>query len=138
MEKYNLFFKLSFINYFLVLIARPYITARTWADIILVLFIGSCIYQIIYILWLRKKENITFLKSILSWFLNLTYVMDVVVICFVITEIILGFGNVDGLTGAVLIIIGLPIYIVAIIYKILFYWLNNRNKNKNSNQKNEL
>lgn len=133
MKKCSLLFKLSFINYFLVLIARPYITARTWADIILILFIISCIYQIIYILLMRRKGNITFLKGLSDYFLNLTYVMDVVVICFIITEIILKLGYIGGLEGAILIIIGLPIYIIAIIYKIIYYRLNNRNRSKKSN-----
>lgn len=130
MKKYNLFFKLSFINYLLILIAIPYITARIWADIILILFICSCLYQIIYIAWLRKKENVKFLTSIAGYFLNLTYILDIIVISFVITEIILQLGYIGGLEGAVLIIIGLPVYIVAIIYKIIYYRLKNRNKTK--------
>ena len=130
MKKFNFFFKLSFINYFFVLIAIPYITARIWADIILILFILSCIYQIMYIIFLRRHENITFLKSLLEWFLNITYVMDVIVIFFVITEIILNLGYIGGLEGAILIIIGLPIYVVSIIYKIIYHKLHNRNKDK--------
>ena len=69
MKKYDFIFKIAFINYLLVLIARPYITGRTWADIILFMFIFSCVYQIIYIFYLRKKENLTFLKSIANYFL---------------------------------------------------------------------
>ena len=92
-------------------------------DIICIfLYISNYVYSVH-----KKKEQITFLRSIVDWFLNFTYVMDIIIINFIITEIILQFGYMDGLTGAVLIIIGLPIYIVAIIYKIIYYRVN-RNK----------
>ena len=56
--------------------------------------------------------------------------MDILVIYFLI-DVIFALGNIGGLEGAVLMIIGLPIYVIAIIYKIIYYRLNNRNKTKN-------
>ena len=134
MSKYDLIFRISFINYLLVLIARPYITARTWADIILLVFILSCIYQFTYIVYFRKKDGLKISISIANWFLYITYIMDILVIYFLI-DIILALGNIGGLEGAVLMIIGLPIYLIAIIYKIIYYRIIKRKSNniKNNN-----
>ena len=56
-EKYDLIFRLSFVSYVLILIASPYVTAQTWADIILLIFIMTLVYQFVYIFFLRKKYN---------------------------------------------------------------------------------
>ena len=69
MKKYSLIYMLTFIFYALVLVALPYITAQTWANIMFYLFIGSCIYQFIYIIYLRKKENVSIGRSIAQYFL---------------------------------------------------------------------
>lgn len=68
MKKYNLLFKLSFITYVMFMIAMPYITAQIWADLIMVLFISSVIYQFVYLFGLRKKDNKKF-SEILVLFL---------------------------------------------------------------------
>ena len=39
------------------MIAMPYITAQVWADLIMLLFIASLIYQFTYLIVLRKKDN---------------------------------------------------------------------------------
>ncbi len=57
MKKYNLIFKLSFIIYIIFMIAMPYITGQIWADLIMLLFIASLIYQFTYLIALRKKDN---------------------------------------------------------------------------------
>jgi len=57
MKKYNLIFRLSFITYIMFMIAMPYITAQFWADLFMLLFIVSLIYQFVYLFVLRKKEN---------------------------------------------------------------------------------
>jgi len=134
MSKYDLIFRISFINYLLVLIAMPYITARTWADIILLVFILSCIYQFTYIIYFRKKDGLKISTSIANWFLYITYIMDILVIYFLI-DIIFALGNIGGLEGVVLMIIGLPIYVIAIIYKIIYYRIIKRKSNniKNNN-----
>ncbi len=134
MSKYDLINKISFINYLLVLIARPYITARAWADIIFLVFILSCIYQFTYILYFRKKDGLKISTSIANWFLYITYIMDILVIYFLI-DVIFALGNIGGLEGVVLIIMGLPIYVLAIIYKIIYYKILKRKFNsiKNNN-----
>ena len=57
MKKYNLIFRLSFIIYIIFMIAMPYITVQVWADLIMLLFIASLIYQFTYLIVLRKKDN---------------------------------------------------------------------------------
>ena len=69
MKKFSLIFLLSFISYPLGFIAAPYITAQTWADIISFLFIGANVYQFLYIVYLRKKDNVSFGRSIANYFL---------------------------------------------------------------------
>ena len=53
-EKYDLFFRLSFISYVLIMIASLYVTAKLGADIILLLFILALVYQFIYIFFKEK------------------------------------------------------------------------------------
>lgn len=132
MKKYDFIFKLSFINYILVLIALPYITARTWADIILFLFIFSCIYQITYIFYLRKKENVTFLKSIANYFLYLTYTSDVIVGAMFL-DMLLEIGYDSGWEEVGFIFVWLPVFIISSIYQFI-YCIIKRKKNKEINK----
>lgn len=86
----------------------------------MLVFILSCIYQFTYIIYFRKKSGLKISISIANWFLYITYIMDILVIYFLI-DIIFALGNIGGLEGVVLLIIGLPIYVIAIIYKIIYY-----------------
>ena len=67
--KYNLLFKLSFIMYILIIFARPYVSAKVWADAILVLFVVAVGYQLLYLFYLRKKEHLKFGRTIAQYFL---------------------------------------------------------------------
>lgn len=124
MKKYDFIFKISFINYLLALIAIPYMTASSWADIILFIFIFSCIYQIAYIFYLRKKENVTFLKSIANYFLYLTYTGDIVVGYMLLDMMLEG-----GWALIRLLFIGLPIFIICSIYQLVYYRLKRKGEN---------
>ena len=131
MKKYDFIFKISFITYLLALIARPYMTARIWADIILFIFIFSCMYQITYIFYLRKKENVTFLKSIAKYFLYLTYTGDIVV-GYMLLDTVLEIGYHNGWELIGLLFVGLPIFIICSIYQFVYYGLK-RKKSKEIN-----
>jgi len=61
-------FKLSFITYTLLIIASPYLTAQTWADICLFLFIGALIYQFLFLCHFSVKENIRSSRSLFLYF----------------------------------------------------------------------
>jgi len=93
MKKYSLLYIVSFISYFLVLQARPYITAQTWADMCMFLFIGCCIYQFIYIIYLRKKDNISLGRSIANFFLYVFIVLIVCVVYFYSNAFFLGYTD---------------------------------------------
>lgn len=127
MNKYDFIFKVSFINYLLALIAAPYMTARTWADIILFLFIFSCIYQIIYIFYLRKKENVTFSKSIANYFLYLTYTSDIVVGAMFL-DMVLEIGYDSGWEEVGFIFVWLPVFIISSIYQFIYYTIKRKKK----------
>lgn len=89
MKKYNAVFLLSFISYFMVLFASPYITAQTWADIFLLVFLISVIYQLLYIIVLRKKDGVSLGRSISKFFL---YALSAVS-CYIAVEYIDIFIN---------------------------------------------
>lgn len=132
MKKYDFIFKISFITYLLALIARPYMTARIWADIILFIFIFSCIYQITYIFYLRKKENLTFSKSIVKYFLYLTYIGDIIV-GYMLLDAILEIGYSSGWELIGLLFVGLPIFIICSIYQLVYYILKRKKIKKVNN-----
>ena len=67
--KYNLLFKLSFIMYILMIFARPYVSAKVWADAIVILFVIAVGYQLLYLFHLRKKEHLKFGRAIAQYFL---------------------------------------------------------------------
>lgn len=67
--KYSKIFNISFISYILIIFAGPYVTAQTWADICMFLFCSSLLYQLVFIFYLRKKENIKLGKCIAKYFL---------------------------------------------------------------------
>lgn len=68
-KKYNLLFKLSFSLYILIIFARPYVSAKVWADAIVILFVIAVGYQLLYLFHLRKKEHLKFGRAIAQYFL---------------------------------------------------------------------
>jgi hypothetical protein len=82
MKKYDLILKISFIPYILVMYARPYVTAQTWANHVFYLFLGAIFYQLCYLVFLRKKENVSFLKSLARTFLYLSFSAGIYVLTF--------------------------------------------------------
>lgn len=69
MKKLSLVFLISFVTYPFAAKARPYATARTWADILVMIFFAAVLYQLLYIIFLRKKNNVSLGRSIGRWFL---------------------------------------------------------------------
>ncbi len=93
--KYDLFFRLSFISYVLIIIARPYVTVQIWADIVLVLFIMALVYQFIYMFFLRKKENKKFSNVFLKFLLYGITSISIYIIIEYINDFINGFTPTD-------------------------------------------
>lgn len=104
MKIYTNIFKITFITYIMIIIARPYVTAQLWADICLLLFLVTLIYQIIYIIHLRKKENIKFYKSLITYFIYAISSVSCYIIFDYINMFINGYthsdflGNTYGIT----------------------------------------
>ncbi len=69
--KYRLPFKLSFIVYILAMFALPYITAKLWADVVAGFFVVAVCYQLVYVFYLSKKNNLTLGRVIAQYFLYL-------------------------------------------------------------------
>ena len=124
----RIIFFISFLSYILISFARPYVTAKTWADICLIVFILSIIYQLVYIIYLRKKDNISFKMSIAKYFLFALSSFGISIIiyyidCF-INGVYIGFFGVgdkyygiDAITNNILTnILFIPFLIIKIIY----------------------
>lgn len=94
-EKYYLYFRLSFVTYVLMMIALPYVTAQTWADIILLLFIMTLIYQFIYMIFLRKKDNKKFSNVFLKFLLYGITLVSVYILIVYIDNFINGYTLTD-------------------------------------------
>ncbi len=70
MKRYGLGFALSFLSYPVALAALPYMTARIWADACLLLLVFCLLYQLVYLLILRKREGVGSGKVIARFFLH--------------------------------------------------------------------
>ena len=131
-NKYTNIFKLCFISYVGVFLARPYITAQTWADIILLIFLVSCVYQLMYIIYLRKLDQlkVSFLRSITNYFLFFTYTIEIFLVCYTFYSFFFGyegcfFLSCETYTGLEIFnswfIFYYILIIPCIIYQILYY-----------------
>lgn len=120
MQKYTLVFRLSFIGYLLAALARPYITAQTWADIILMLFLGCCAYQLLYILFFRRKDGAGFLRSIARLFLYTTFVLYLYTFLFYAFDV----GYHMGLE----FLIYIPLNILCLVYQALYVAIDGKMK----------
>lgn len=101
MNKYDIIYRNSFfVIYLLILIEKiigiSFLMKGIWGEmtLILVIIVFLWIYQITYIIYLRKKSDITFSKSIANGLLYVTYNMDISIIYWIIDGII--FGNNDS------------------------------------------
>lgn len=82
MKMYSLFyilFLLSFIMYSVILFVAPYVTARLWADIIMYIFIVAVCYQLVYLFYLRRKDNLKFGRTLALYFLCLFSSLEIYV-----------------------------------------------------------
>lgn len=68
MKKCSILYALSFISYTACLFAVEYITAQTWADMIFLAFLLCCVYELAYIFYYRKKDNVSFGRAVARLF----------------------------------------------------------------------
>ena len=71
MKKYSLIYMISFVMYPFLYVALPYATAKAWADITVLIFIAAAVYQLLYMIFLRKKDDVSLKRSIARYFLYL-------------------------------------------------------------------
>lgn len=150
MKRYFNIFKLSFITYILVILASKFITAQVWADICLFLFVFALVYQVIFLLFLRRKENIKLSKAIYTFFLlaissvSCCIILDYIKMFFRGFQAIGLFGNAYGkkyyeieaiINNDFANIIYIPILILNIILIIIYLRLNKlKQKKSNTNE----
>ena len=99
--KYNIGFKISFIMYTLALVALPYMTARTWADIIALLFVVAVFYELFYLFYLRKKDNVKLSRAIAQYFLYLLISLELYVLINCIDLAVNGYTPTDFLGNSI-------------------------------------
>ena len=147
MKKYSVVFPISFLTYIFSYLAMPYMTAKIWADIIGLLFILACCFQLLYIIHLRKKENVTLGRSIGRYFLFLSFTA--------IAIVVISYGNIfvngyapstwtgqqigDTVYGFKAVInagwshfVCIPILFVSFVYQIGYYFISRKLKNKSA------
>lgn len=141
MKKYGLILQLSFMSYLFVALASPYVTAQTWADLIFMLFLGCCGYQLLYLFYLRKKENVSFLRSVANLILYFTFTVYLYIIIYYIYTFFNGyttgfFGYGDTYYGIDAWIqddwgryIFIPLFIICFVYQISYFAISRRIKN---------
>lgn len=68
MKKYSLIFVLSFILYIPPFLISLRMMSGVWEDICLFAFIVSALHQLLYIFYLRRRENVGLGKTIALFF----------------------------------------------------------------------
>lgn len=113
LKKYGIIYMLSFVFYFFVLEASPYISAQTWADILLLLFIVAIIYEITYLIFLRKKERVSFGRALARWFLYGFTALEVSLLKNYFDEIFFATDLVHILVA--------PLFLLCVLYQIGYF-----------------
>lgn len=100
-EKYDLFFRLSFVSYVLIIYASPYVTAQIWADLIMLFFIIALIYQFIYVFFLRKKREKNISKVFLEFFIYAITSVSVYILVWYIDIFFNGYTPTDWVGNSI-------------------------------------
>ncbi|MBR5773695.1 MAG: hypothetical protein IKY44_02470 [Clostridia bacterium] len=145
MKIFSLIFSLSFLTYISAIFARPYITGAIWADVLLLLFILACCYQLLYIIFLRKKDSVSLGRSISRYFLHFFSVVIAVILIYYANNFINGFtpgtwvGHATGETvyGFEAVVSDgfahlflVPLAFISFLYQIVYCLVSRRFKNK--------
>lgn len=153
-KKFSLLYMLSFIIYPITINELLYyMSARTGSDVIGILFILAFIYELTYIIYIRKRENIGLGRSISRFFLYLIYSITAMLFVGYINAFFNGytstyfFGLCTGETcyGFSALyqmlfnswehLFDIPILIVFLIYTVTYYKISCRLKDKSDKNK---
>ena len=145
MKKFSLIFLISFLIYILAIFAVPYMTARIWADVIALLFILACCYQLLYIIFLRKWDSVSLGRSISRYFLYLFSAVITVILIYYGNNFINGFTptnffgqeigeKVYGFEAVIkdewAHLFAIPLVFISFLYQIIYYIFYRKQKNK--------
>lgn len=152
----SIIFELSFLAYPLLLAAIPYVTARAWADIIAALWGAAVLFELVYIVYLRKKDGVSLGRSIAKYILYLLLSLAMLILACWFKAYFNGyrpaglFGKPIGrtrygfaavkelLTNSWDHIFDIPILIIILIYTLVYLVISRKIKvksNKNINNK---
>ena len=135
MKKYSVIYAVSFIFYFLLYLTRPHISViNGWYEVIVeYLFTASVLYELIYLFYLRKREDVSFGKALARLFLYAFIAFDGIWIFHIVHSFFTGvsvgfFGDTNARYGFEAInsdlfraIVLDPIFVVGIIYQIICF-----------------
>ena len=96
-KRLSLIYALCFLSILPLTYAIGFITAQTWADIILVISLLCGAYVLSYIIFLRKKDGVSFGRAVARFFLYLFTVTIVRVLMYYIKIFFAGYIPCDML-----------------------------------------
>lgn len=143
MKKYSLIYLLSFLSYIFIWISLLNVSDGLWT---VWLFVISIIYQLLYIFILRKKDGVSFRRSISRYYLYFLIVLCTIIIGGYISVFFNGYSVCKGVMtycsepyyGFEAWVkmednsIFIPLIVLSMIYFIRYY--NNYKKTKKSNK----
>ena len=142
---YSIIFALSFLTYGIALSVSQYVTARWWADCLAYLFGVAVLYELVYMIVLRRKETVSLGKTIAFWFLCFFTECELIAACHYVRLFIKGYtptdflGNVNGETvyGFEAIaadgwsnFIFVPVLLISVIYQVAYFSVRYMKRNK--------
>ena len=145
MKKYSIVFALSFLTYGIALSVAQYVTARLWADCLALVFGVAVLYELLYIVMLRKKEAVSLGKAIAFYFLCFFTECELIAACYYVRLFFRGYtpsdflGNVNGETvyGFEAIaadgwahFIFVPVILLAVLYQVIYIVVRYRKRKK--------
>lgn len=145
MKKYSIIFVLSFLTYGIAFSVCQYVTARLWADGLALLFGVAVLYELLYIIALRKKEAMSLGKAIAFYFLCFFTECELIAACYYLRVCIKGYkpsdflGNVNGETvygfdaiaaDGFANFIFVPVLLIAVIYQVIYFVVRHAKRKK--------
>ena len=72
---FSVLYALSFLCILPLYYASPYISAQTWADAVALISAVCAVYAFLYIVWLRKKDNVSLGRAVARYFLYFNFMV---------------------------------------------------------------
>lgn len=145
MKKYSIVFALSFLSYGISLSVAQYVTARLWADCLALVFGVAVLYELLYIVMLRKKEAVSLGNAIAFYLICFFTECELIAACYYVRLFFRGYtpsdflGNVNGETvyGFKAIaadgfanFIFVPLLLISVVYQVIYFVVRYRKRKK--------